>query len=140
MLLLDRNTPAPPVGAAMFSDTVPSEELPPATEVGFSDSPETERVAAVPHTPGVPPPPQVWPKSHPHEMVPPHPSTMLPHVPCGTSKHVLGAQPAVIVTGFVIAVCPAAPELAAIVTVVVCETDSRLVLWRRLRPLCILLG
>jgi hypothetical protein len=35
----------------------------------------------------------------------------------------LGAQPVVTVRGFVIAVCPAAPELAAIVTVVVCETD-----------------
>ena len=125
MLLLDRNTPAPPAGAAIFSDTVPSEELPPATEVGLSDSPETERVAAVPHIPGVPPPPQVWPKSHPHEMVPPQPSAMLPHVPCGTSKHVLGAQPAVTVRALVIAVCPAAPEFAAIVTVVSARLISR---------------
>ena len=47
--LLDRNTPAPPEGAAMFSVTVPMEELPPVTELGLSDSPDTPTLGAVPH-------------------------------------------------------------------------------------------
>jgi hypothetical protein len=102
LLLFDKNTPAPPDGAAMLSETVPTEEDPPVTDVGLSVKLETVRLAAVPHTPGVPPPPQVWPKSHPHVIVPPHPSAMGPQVPAGTSKQVLGAQPAVMVSGFVI--------------------------------------
>ena len=36
MLLLERLTAAPPVGAAPFSVTVPVELLPPVNEVGFS--------------------------------------------------------------------------------------------------------
>jgi hypothetical protein len=58
-LLLERKTPAPPAGAAMLSVTVPTELLPPVTEAGFSESDETPSEAAVPQTPGVPPPPQV---------------------------------------------------------------------------------
>ena len=123
LLLLDRNTPAPPEGAGMFKETVPMEEEPPVTAVGLNVKFEIVGVAAVPHTPGVPPPPHVWPKSHPHVMVPPHPSAIGPQVPAGTSKQDLGAQPAVTVSGFVMAGCPGAPELAPILTVVVWETD-----------------
>ena len=54
--LLDRNTPTPPEGAAMLSVTVPVEELPPVTELGFSDSPDTPTLGAVPHWPATPPP------------------------------------------------------------------------------------
>src|SRR5262249_48615097 len=79
--LLDRNTPTPPEGAAMFSDTVPVEELPPVTELGLSDSADTPTLGASPHCPATPPPPHVSPKSHPHMRVPPHPSGMLPHGP-----------------------------------------------------------
>src|ERR1051325_4579828 len=66
LLLLDKNTPAPPDGAGMLKETVPTEEEPPATAVGLNVKLETIGVAAVPHTPGVPPPPHVCPKSHPH--------------------------------------------------------------------------
>jgi hypothetical protein len=123
LLLLDKNTPAPPDGAGMFKETVPMEEEPPVTDVGLNVKLETIGVAAVPHTPAVPPPPHVWPKSHPHVIVPPHPSAIGPHAPAGTSKQDLGAQPAVTVSGFVTGVCPGAPELAPIVTIVVWETD-----------------
>ena len=101
VVLLDRNTAAPPDGAAMFSETVPVEELPPVTEVGISVNDETESVVAVPQKPGVPPPPQVWPKSHPQVIVPPHPSAIAPHVPGVTSKQLLGVQPPVTVSGVV---------------------------------------
>ena len=119
-LLLERNTPAPPVGAAMFRVTVPIEELPPVTELGFSVSPDTVKVAGVPHPPGTPPPPQVCPKSQPQRIVPPQPSGSVPHPV--TSKQVLGAQPAFTVNGLVTGVWPAA-EVAPIVTVVCCATD-----------------
>ena len=36
ILLLDRTTTAPPVGAALVSVTVPVDEVPPMTDVGFS--------------------------------------------------------------------------------------------------------
>jgi hypothetical protein len=101
VVLLDRNTAAPPDGAAIFSETVPVEELPPVTEPGSIVNDETESVAAVPQKPGVPPPPQIWPKSHPQVIVPPHPSAIAPHVPGVTSKQLLGAQPPVTVSGFV---------------------------------------
>lgn len=101
LLLLDKNTPAPPGGAAILKETVPMEDDPPVTDVGLKVKLETVGVAAVPQTPGVPPPPQVCPKSHPHVMVPPHPSAIGPQAPDGTSKQVLGAQPAVTVSGFV---------------------------------------
>jgi hypothetical protein len=123
VLLLERKTPAPPEGAAMFRVTVPVDELPPATDAGFIVSPATDRVGAVPHTPAVPPPPQVWPKSHPQARVPPQPSAIGPHVPGVMSRHVFGEQPAFTVSGFVTGTSPAAPDAALIVTVVVCGTD-----------------
>ena len=102
--LLDRKTPTPPEGAAMFSETVPVEELPPVTELGLSDSADTPTLGARPHCPATPPPPQVSPKSQPHMRVPPQPSAMLPHgppctVPPRTSRQLFGAQPAVTVSG-----------------------------------------
>ena len=42
VLLLESATVAPPVGAAPLSVTVPVEEFPPVTVVGFSDSDERE--------------------------------------------------------------------------------------------------
>jgi hypothetical protein len=88
----------------MFKETVPTEEDPPVTTVGLSVKLATVTPAAVPQTPGVPPPPQVCPKSHPHVIVPPHPSAIGPQAPAATSKQVLGAQPAFTVSGFVMAV------------------------------------
>src|SRR2546430_15938461 len=44
-LLLESATCAPPVGAGPLNATVPVEEFPPATFVGFSDSEERERDA-----------------------------------------------------------------------------------------------
>jgi hypothetical protein len=119
LLLLDKNTPAPPEGAGMFKETVPMEEEPPVTAVGLNVKLATLGLAAVPQTA----PLQVWPKSHPHVMVPPHPSAIGPHAPAATSKQDLGAQPAVTVSGFVTGVCPGAPEFAPILTVVVWGTD-----------------
>jgi len=40
-LLLDRVTASPPVGAALPKVTVPVDEVPPVTEVGFSATEET---------------------------------------------------------------------------------------------------
>ena len=80
-LVLERNTPAPPGGAAMFIVIVAREEFPPITELGFSVNPDTDRLGAVPQIPGAPPPPQVSPKSQPHVMVPPQPSARDPHGP-----------------------------------------------------------
>ena len=102
--LLERNTPTPPAGAAMLSVTVPVEALPPLTELGLSDNPDTPTLGAVPHWPATPPPPQVSPKSQPHIRVPPQPSGSDPHgppctVPPLTSRHVLGEQPDVTVSG-----------------------------------------
>src|SRR5467141_3954127 len=45
VLLLERVTTAPPDGAAPLSVTVPVEEFPPVTLVGFSESEEREREA-----------------------------------------------------------------------------------------------
>src|SRR2546425_195378 len=42
-LLLERATCAPPVGAGPLSVTVPVEEFPPVTLVGFSESEKRER-------------------------------------------------------------------------------------------------
>lgn len=51
-LLLEKNTPRPPEGAAMLSVTVPVEELPPRSEDGLSESEETPGLGgAVPHIP-----------------------------------------------------------------------------------------
>ena len=129
MELLDRNTPTPPEGAAMFSVTVPAEELPPVTVEGFIETADTPTVGgAVPHWPATPPPPQVSPKSQPHVMVPPQPSARLPHGPPWTvpplaSRHVRGVHPPVTVSGVVTGAWPGAPELALIETVVVFGTE-----------------
>jgi len=45
VLLLESATCAPPVGASPLSVTVPVEEFPPVTLVGFSESEEREREA-----------------------------------------------------------------------------------------------
>jgi len=45
VLLLESATCAPPVGAGPLSVTVPVEEFPPVTLVGFSESEEREREA-----------------------------------------------------------------------------------------------
>ncbi len=44
-LLLERETCAPPAGAAPLSVTAPVEEFPPVTLVGFSESEERETAA-----------------------------------------------------------------------------------------------
>src|SRR5882762_864745 len=46
-LLLESATCAPPVGAGPLNVTVPVEEFPPATLVGFSESEERERDAGI---------------------------------------------------------------------------------------------
>jgi hypothetical protein len=46
VLLLDNDTVAPPVGAAPLSVTVPVDEAPPVTLVGFRDTEESDTVAA----------------------------------------------------------------------------------------------
>ena len=104
--LLDRNTPAPPGGAAMFIVMVPVEELPPGTEFGLNDTADTVRLGAVPHWPATPPPPQVSPKSQPHVIVPPQPSGSAPHgppwtVPPLTARQPVGEQPDVTMIGVV---------------------------------------
>jgi hypothetical protein len=123
-LLLERNAAAPPGGDVMLSVTVPVEALPPVTVLGLMTSDDTVSVGGVPHTPGVPPPPQVSPKLQPHEIVPPHPSGMGSHdAPRAGVKQLAGVQPPVTVRGFVSGAWPGAPELALIVTVVVCATE-----------------
>ena len=46
VLLLDSATLAPPVGAAPLSVTVPVDEAPPVTLVGFRETEESDTVAA----------------------------------------------------------------------------------------------
>jgi len=51
-LLLEKNTPRPPEGAAMLSVTVPVEELPPRSEDGLSETEATPGLGgAAPHIP-----------------------------------------------------------------------------------------
>ncbi len=95
-LLLERNAAAPPDGAAMFNPTVPTEELPPVTELGLRDSDETAKVDDTVHTP----PPHVCPVGQPHVSVPPQPSENVPHADPKV-RHVFGAQPAVTISGLV---------------------------------------
>jgi len=47
VLLEDRETTIPPAGASAVSVTVPSEELPPATEFGFKDKEASVAVVIV---------------------------------------------------------------------------------------------
>jgi hypothetical protein len=56
VLLLDRLTTAPPGGAAPFNVTVPVEELPPTTDVGFSVSEVRTAPVAVIVAPPLDPP------------------------------------------------------------------------------------
>lgn len=121
-LLLERNTPAPPAGAGMLSATVAVDDVPPCTDAGASASDETDNVGLLPHIPGVPPPPQVRPKLHPHASVPPQPSAA-EQTDGGRSRQVFGEHPAVTVRGLVNGACPAAPELAEMSTVVCVATD-----------------
>lgn len=51
VLLLERVTCAPPVGAGPLSVTVPAEEFPPVTLVGFSESEERVRDAGTEDSP-----------------------------------------------------------------------------------------
>ena len=60
LLLLDSVTNAPPDGAAVFSVTVPVDEFPLVTVLGFSVSADTANTGG-PHWFGTPPPPQVCP-------------------------------------------------------------------------------
>ena len=125
MELLDRNTPTPPEGAAMFSVTVPAEELPPVTVDGFNETADTPTLGgAGPHWP----PAHASPKSQPHMIVPPQPSGRFPHgppctVPPLASRQVRGVQPPVTVSRVVTGAWPGAPELELIVTVVVRGTE-----------------
>jgi hypothetical protein len=55
MLLLDRVTTAPPAGAAAARVTVPVDEVPPTTDVGFSVTVLSEPVITVMLVVRVPP-------------------------------------------------------------------------------------
>jgi hypothetical protein len=46
-LVLERVTVMPPVGAAAFKVTVPVDELPPATEAGFSETEDSAGAGAM---------------------------------------------------------------------------------------------
>lgn len=122
LLVLDSVTSAPPEGAAMFSVTVPVDEFPLITVLGFSVSAVTANTGG-PHWFGTPPPPQVWPGRlvQPQVMVPPQPFGWGPQE--GPPEQALGTHPAVTTSGCVNGACPAAPVLALMVTVVCCATE-----------------
>jgi len=66
LLVLDKVTSEPPEGAAPFNVTVPIDEFPAVTVLGFIFSDEAASTAG-PHWPGMPPPPQVCPgRLQPH--------------------------------------------------------------------------
>ena len=121
LLVLESPTSAPPAGAGPFSVTVPVDEFPLTTVLGFIEMLETARTAG-PHCPATPPPPHVCPGKfvQPQFNVPPHPSGVAPQD--GPPEHCAGTQPAFTVRGCVNGACPAAPEVALIVTVVCCWT------------------
>lgn len=90
LLLLESVGEIPPEGAGMLSVTVPTEELPLTTVLGFSVSEETATVA--PQMPGVPPPPHVCGAvQEPQLRVPPQPSEALPQLK-PSPAHVFGVQ------------------------------------------------
>src|SRR5262249_62245074 len=102
----DRTTPRPPGAPALRSVTLPVEEVPPVSEVGFNATDAPPELGAAPHWPATPPPPQVSPKSQPHVIVPPQPSGSAPHGPPWTvpplaARQVVGEQPDVTVSGIV---------------------------------------
>lgn len=97
-LLLESETATPPAGAAPLRVTVPLEELPPLTLVGFSASDASETVDVLPQTLGVPPPPQdSGAAQEPQFRVPPQPSGMLPQFAPWAAQFV-GVQPLLAVT------------------------------------------
>jgi hypothetical protein len=83
-LLLDRKITTP-VAVTDASVTVPVDGTPPVTAVGASVN-EARTGVVPPHTPGVPPPPQVCGAGHPQKMDPLQPSPKVPHPV--TSAHV----------------------------------------------------
>jgi len=122
LLLLDRLTFAPPAGAAIFSETVPVLELPLTTLLGLN-------VSAVgagtpdPHIFAEPPPPQVSPGvEQPQLITPPQPFDCGPQV--GPPEHATGTHPLLIESGAVTGACPAAPELALMLTTAGCGTEA----------------
>jgi len=121
LLVLEIPTSAPPEGAGPFIVTVPTDEFPATTVLGFIAMLDTARTNG-PHWPATPPPPQVCPGRlvHPQLIVPPQPSGVVPHD--GPPEQDCGTHPAVTVSGCVSGACPAAPELALILTVVCCGT------------------
>jgi hypothetical protein len=119
-LLLDKNTPRPPAGAAMFSVTVPVEEVPPLTLDGLNESDETPGLAGpVWH---IPVEPHTCPPGQPHASVPPQPSGA-EHWPAGRSTQLFGVHPAVTVSGFATVVFAGSPDVALMFTTVVCGTE-----------------
>jgi hypothetical protein len=117
LLELEIPTSAPPEDAGPLRVTVPTDEFPATTVLGFIATLETARTKG-PHWPATPPPPQVCPGRlvQPQLSVPPQPSGVDPHD--GPPEHDCGTQPAFTVSGCVSGGWPAAPELALILTVV----------------------
>jgi hypothetical protein len=121
LFVLDKVTNAPPEGAAPFNVTVPTDEFPAVTVLGFMLTDEAASTAG-PHWPGTPPPPHVCPgRLQPHVCVPPQPFGVGPQA--GPPEHATGTQPLVTVSGCVSGICPVAPSLALIVTVVCLDTE-----------------
>ena len=97
LFVLDNVTSAPPEGAAAFSVTVPVDEFPAVTVLGFMVI-EVAASTGGPHWPGTPPPPQVWPgRVQPQVSVPPQPFGCGPQA--GPPEHATGTQPGVTVSG-----------------------------------------
>jgi hypothetical protein len=119
LLLVERNAAVPPGGAACVRVTVPIDELPPRTLVGFNERLATEADGGgASHWPAL----HVPPFEHPQLIVPPQPSGTAPQAV--TSTQLFGRQPAVTTSGSVSGCCPLAPEIALMVTVVCWGTEA----------------